>query len=429
MTLRHEYESRLKTEAVEWLITLADPDVDPEDTYPEPSTRWRAFCTWYTQSAEHMEAFIQAAETSHLLSQLDPRHLIDVRTLLRAPQSNIVPLPASSAEVRAFTQDYALHPSSPMALGWRSGKLNYQRSKREWCFPMRWWALCAVLTALVVLPLGILRSPPTSPIFYSSDIGQRLFVPLEDGSSMHLNTTSRVAVQFTARGREVQLLQGEVLFDVRHDAARPFRVIAGGVIIRDLGTKFTVYKRAHGAIVAVVNGQVEVSAAAMPSQSDFSSRGNHASATVQTAVISAGTRAELAVEGAGLGVQQEKVSVRELDRQLAWQNGLVSFEGETLAEAVREINRYNRIQLRVIDPVVANYRVGGTFKVTDACGFASTLSKTFKLQASPVTISNEIEIYETGTSHSLPRIPALTTKRVELVSVECSVWEGPPSAF
>jgi ferric-dicitrate binding protein FerR (iron transport regulator) len=52
-------------------------------------------------------------------------------------------------------------------------------------------------------------------------------------------------------------------------------------------------------------------------------------------------------------------------RALAWAQGQLVFENETLADVVAEFNRYNLTQLRVDDPNLATRRVSGVFEATD----------------------------------------------------------------
>jgi transmembrane sensor len=60
------------------------------------------------------------------------------------------------------------------------------------------------------------------------------------------------------------------------------------------------------------------------------------------------------------------------DRRLAWRDGMVSFSGETLANAVREVNRYSRRKIEIDDPSLATKPVIGIFRVGDVDGFAQT---------------------------------------------------------
>ena len=51
-----------------------------------------------------------------------------------------------------------------------------------------------------------------------------------DGSIVYLNARSRIRVDFSREARDVELDQGEAVFKVAHDTARPFRVHAAGAI-------------------------------------------------------------------------------------------------------------------------------------------------------------------------------------------------------
>ena len=66
---------------------------------------------------------------------------------------------------------------------------------------------------------------------------------------VHLNTRSRVEVNFTGAARDIRLLEGEALFTVARDPARPFTVYAGTNIIQAVGTQFNVLRRPSGTTV------------------------------------------------------------------------------------------------------------------------------------------------------------------------------------
>ncbi len=96
--------------------------------------------------------------------------------------------------------------------------------------------------------------------------GQVKKLVLPDGSAVWLNagSTMRVAEDFaTTRLRNVYLDEGEAFFEVKHDTARPFKVITSSITTRVLGTSFNVkaYKRLATASVTVRTGKVQVSSA------------------------------------------------------------------------------------------------------------------------------------------------------------------------
>ena len=68
-------------------------------------------------------------------------------------------------------------------------------------------------------------------------------------------------------------------------------------------------------------------------------------------------------------------SVRAVDsgRALAWAEGRLIFENSSVAEAVRQFNRYNRIQILVNDDDLAHRSISGVFSAADPESFAAFL--------------------------------------------------------
>src|SRR5437868_1539790 len=62
---------------------------------------------------------------------------------------------------------------------------------------------------------------------YHTAVGERSTVTLSDGSSVTLNTNSRIEVTFMRGERRVHLLSGQAWFRVAKNPARPFIVEAG----------------------------------------------------------------------------------------------------------------------------------------------------------------------------------------------------------
>jgi transmembrane sensor len=68
------------------------------------------------------------------------------------------------------------------------------------------------------------------------------------------------------------------------------------------------------------------------------------------------------------------VAAEPAEDALAWRQGLVVFNDETLGAAVNELNRYSSQALVIRDPKVARMRVSGAFKGGDPARFARTVS-------------------------------------------------------
>src|SRR5260221_588843 len=79
----------------------------------------------------------------------------------------------------------------------------------------------------------------------------------------------------------------------------------------------------------------------------------------------------------------EPIAPAKADRQLAWREGMGSFDGETLQTAVAEINRHNRRQIVVDDPALAAMPIVGVFRATDLEGFSAAAAAALKAQAIP----------------------------------------------
>jgi transmembrane sensor len=220
-------------------------------------------------------------------------------------------------------------------------------------FAMGWWALAN-------------RGGET----YRTEVGGLSRVVLKDGSMVILNTDTELRVRLGESRREVELLQGEAQFTVAHDTSRPFEVSAGGRLVRAVGTAFDVRLGDDEAMeVLVTEGRVafvDTSAyAAIPGGS------------AGLATISAG---ESATAGGGK-VTVRSVSATETSRHLAWQVGELSFQGETLTEAVAEFNRYNRRKLKVEDLSIGGLQIGGNFQALDVDSFIAALGRSFGITA------------------------------------------------
>jgi len=228
----------------------------------------------------------------------------------------------------------------------------------DWDAPSRlsrrhvlWGGLAAACVAgSVALRSMLLRGPSAERI--ETAVGEIRRVPLEDGSLMAVNTATRLDVDLKPEVRRVELTQGEAWFRVAHDRSRPFIVEAGDVRVQAVGTAFSVRRTLNGAEVQVTEGVVEV-------WSVGEERNRRR--------VAAGSR--VAVLDA-TGPQAVAEAGPEIDRSLAWRNGQLIFDGDTLGQAVAEFNRYNRVQVRIVDPSLASERFVGRFRTNEPDAFA-----------------------------------------------------------
>lgn len=198
---------------------------------------------------------------------------------------------------------------------------------------------------------------------------------LSDGSTVTLNSRSKLRVRFTNAQRTVELLQGEALFHVAKNAARPFVVRADGTSVRAVGTQFDVNKGRESTIVTVVEGRVAVladapDAAALPvpieapaSPADPSggdaivrpAGSIRARGTVAPILLSAGEQLKVVP---GVAPQPTKAN---LNTATAWTQGQLVLESASLTEVAEQFNRYSTRRLIVEDHGQHPLHLSGVF--------------------------------------------------------------------
>lgn len=201
---------------------------------------------------------------------------------------------------------------------------------------------------------------------YETRQGEVRVVPLDDGTVMTLNTASDVEVSLTGKMRKVRLVEGEVLFDVAKDSTRPFIVTVGTASVRAVGTSFTVRRLGKEPIrVIVQEGVVELQQPKL-------------AAPVR---VTANMRAELPAAARGAAPEPKAIGTEELNRELAWRDGRIAFEAESLARAAAAFARYSEIRIVIDDPAVARQQITGLFTANDPIGFARAAAATLGLKA------------------------------------------------
>lgn len=206
----------------------------------------------------------------------------------------------------------------------------------------------------------------------TTEIGEHRDETLPGGALAVLNTATRIHTHSTPSEDEVSLEAGELLLDNTRPGSKRVRVAAGSSAIEADGARFSVRQNAGGVYVAkVYDGHVVLALDVYPSSAD------RRLATVRRVRLTPGRSAS---------IQPSRVVLSPFDaddapRLLAWMNGLAVFERETLADAVADLNRYNRQQIVIGDGSIKRLRVGGAYRTTDPQGFARALEKALGIKA------------------------------------------------
>lgn len=202
--------------------------------------------------------------------------------------------------------------------------------------------------------------------FYETAVGGQRQITLADGTSVILNTNSRLDVDFSAQRRDVHLIRGEAYFDVVHDKARPFTVYANTYVVRDIGTAFDVHLSKAGLVeVGVTKGSVEVAP-------------THAADTPKRPkVLAAGHNIVLGRDGA----RSDVLSDADMARKLAWRQGELIYSGQPLGQVLADVGRYSDIKIELADPALANMPVGGAFRTDQIEAIFTALENNFGVHA------------------------------------------------
>lgn len=257
--------------------------------------------------------------------------------------------------------------------GWRRadrvaalGLMPQRRNAIGGRFRSHWKPLAMAASLALVVALGAtqLDLAPGAEAPHGQQIatvvGGHKVVPLDDGSSIELNTATLVRAAVSPERREVWLEKGEAYFDVRHSQTVPFVVHAGPKTVTVLGTKFSVRRDEEKVTVAVLEGRVRVTEAS--------------AADATTTLIPAGSIA-VTEPKATLVTESEPGTVQA---QMAWRDGQLIFRSDLLADAAAEFNRYNERKL-VVSGQAANLKISGSFRATNVDGFARLLRDAYGL--------------------------------------------------
>lgn len=209
------------------------------------------------------------------------------------------------------------------------------------------------LGVLAIIGVGVSLLMMPGERTYSTPVGGHEIVTLADGSRIELNTDTVLRARMDGHERKIMLEKGEAFFQVRHDAAHPFVVMAGDHRVTDMGTKFLIRRDTQRLEVAVMEGRVRFDATDGLAQAQ-------ASLLTQGDAIVATTNA----------VSLMRQSTQKLANELGWRRGVVVFRHMTLGDAAIEFNRYNAKKLVVADAEAAHLKIDGIFPTNNVEQFS-----------------------------------------------------------
>lgn len=383
--------SQVLDQAAEWFIDFSEGEVDAAGR--------EEFNAWLRRSPEHVRAYLEVCafwEDAEILK----KQPVDMRALVARAQAeqNVFPLDSGArGEARAEAEARGENDD-----GARDGAA--QGASPEVAQPSRHRRAVA-LAASVVLAMGIAGGGLwwyDQRETYTTAIGEQRSITLEDGSSIELNSRSRLKVRFRENERRVELLEGQALFTVAKNASRPFVVWSNEAAVRAVGTRFDVYRKPSGTVVTVIEGRVAVvpehtadgAQDAEPLREEQAPKGSSSAAGAAGATASTGARRELLLSaGEQVVITPIKVGIPKpanVAMVTAWTEQKLVFEATPLVDVVQEFNRYNRQQITIRDPELYNVHVTGVFPSTDSGRMIEFLRQRFDVSVNRA--GDEIEI-------------------------------------
>ena len=348
--------TQIYEEASDWIVKNREGDLDAQEK--------KRFDTWLRESPQNLRAYLEMSAVWENVASIDPSLNASANELIARARAegNIVPL------------------ESPPILRTRRSNETSRRKRTTPAFGKAglYYALAAsVLVTVAGIWLYVQRNT------YSTGVGEQRSIVLNDGSTVELNSRSRVRVRFSDAERDVDLIEGQALFRVAKNPIRPFIVSAERTHVRAVGTQFDVYRKTSSTVITVVEGRVAVFGG--PYRPSATSDAGKGGANVpagpgdgrglrggKSEALALGDRANGAIFlAAGEQVTLTPATAApspkraNLTAATAWTQRSLVFDSSPLTEVAEEFNRYNSRQLIIEDPDLADFHVSGVFSSVD----------------------------------------------------------------
>jgi len=236
------------------------------------------------------------------------------------------------------------------------------------------YALAAAAACVALLAFFLLSARTTAPLpgtsqqlaTYSTERGESRRIILADGSEVVLSGDSALEVSFAHDERRLRLIRGEGRFSVAHER-RPFIVEASGTEVVARGTLFVVRLSDDRTTVSLIEGEVDVSYRTAQAGPD------------RRRVTRLGPGEQLVV-AASPGPTPAAGSAAADPAPPPPRPAMLEFDDTPLQQAVDQMNRRGRPQIRLEGRAVEELRVTGAFRADDTAGFAESVAAAFDLE-------------------------------------------------
>lgn len=344
------YSAVQRREAAEWFVIIHDKES------PETGVL-QAWLEWLEESEGNKAAFEAVAAAWHA---------VPVNGMRGA---------ARAGEEDGDTYDVEIPVSQWMrereewkrAQGRERGK-GRRRAGRMW---RRWSAGAAA--GIVVLAAGLLVMFHLQKLGnagmsdeYSTRVGEKIELMLNDGSRVWLGPLSTLRIDFSSAARDIQLLSGEAFFSVKKDPIRPFIVHSPGGDVTAVGTAFNVRDVGGHIMVAVSEGVVTVTP------------GGDVTAPEEVVRVESGHQVVYTPRSPAREI--EVVRSMTSGERARWVDGVLIYRDEPLGDVIQDVSRYSQKPIELRDPLLAGLRYSGVVYVESLDEWIDALSESFPLR-------------------------------------------------
>ncbi len=168
-------------------------------------------------------------------------------------------------------------------------------------------------------------------------------IMLADGTKVWLNAESSLRYPVgVGSGRRVVELSGEAYFEVQNIKDKPFVVMANGMEVEVLGTSFNIqaYRDEYEIVTTLLSGSVSVSSAGV------------------SKVLSPGQQTVVRREDDRFEIYD---ATDDMERVLAWKNGLFMFERDDITSVMRQLSRWYDVDV-IYENHKPDIRFGGAMQ-------------------------------------------------------------------
>ena len=197
---------------------------------------------------------------------------------------------------------------------------------------------------------------------YFTQKGERSSLLLSDGTSIHLNSATKIRFPLVfAKGKREVFLDGEAFFEVAHSETSPFIVHTTDANIRVLGTVFNVTSYSEDNKTQVIVSEGQVAFGGVKQQDEVLLHRNQLSRVIK-------------------GGSPSSAEVIRTDKYLAWLKNQMVFENATLGEVFKQLSRKFDVEFEVLDSSLLNRHIMATFSNESLSQIIRSLSLSLRFE-------------------------------------------------